>query len=303
MGVLKKYLKQCLEIFISSIYLSLELFVFLLISIFYSYNQSIFSNTIIIFIVLFFNFIYFFKILIYFNLFSILNKTTKDLFIKYENNSFENIYNNINPYTIEATIQNTNLNMNVCSICKTIKPERAQHCEYLNRCFLKYDHYSRFLSVPIGYHNYKLYYQFITINLISSILIFLLLLLEYIFNDNNFFPRTNYIIASSIVFVFLIISLFTFIYHTFLISNNETSYEFKRIQKYIKTNDLSYLKIFKTNDNLKNKTTKSRKKINPYNISIAVNWRQVFGNKKIKWFIPQFSSLGDGITFPVNFDS
>lgn len=38
---------------------------------------------------------------------------------------------------------------------------------------------------------------------------------------------------------------------------------------------------------------------NPYDLGISNNFRQVFGNRIILWFLPIYSSLGDGVTYPL----
>jgi len=36
----------------------------------------------------------------------------------------------------------------------------------------------------------------------------------------------------------------------------------------------------------------------PYDIGRKKNWEQVFGTKPALWFLPVFTSLGDGYTYP-----
>ncbi|OCT55741.1 hypothetical protein XELAEV_18004457mg [Xenopus laevis] len=43
----------------------------------------------------------------------------------------------------------------------------------------------------------------------------------------------------------------------------------------------------------------STEEFDPYNVSISKNLREVFGNEKKYWFLPIFSSLGDGFSFPI----
>ncbi|OCT81336.1 hypothetical protein XELAEV_18028155mg [Xenopus laevis] len=38
---------------------------------------------------------------------------------------------------------------------------------------------------------------------------------------------------------------------------------------------------------------------NPFNLGFGKNLREVFGNEKKYWFLPIFSSLGDGFSFPM----
>lgn len=53
-------------------------------------------------------------------------------------------------------------------------------------------------------------------------------------------------------------------------------------------------------DALDSTTIYSRDTINPYDVGMWENIKEVFGDNVLYWFLPVFSSRGNGIDFPKN---
>lgn len=300
MKLLKEYILHSLEIFISSLYMLSTLLTFLIYTIMFSYEQQYFSKNILVLLFSFYNFFFFYKILIYFNLFTIKKATTNKMFPKYKHVNLKKLYKNINPYTIEFLRRDPFEKLEICNICKTYKPKRTRHCHYTNQCYLKYDHYCRFLQVPIGFYNYKAFFLFIVINLITNFFPLVCIILDYIYRTKtSVILKFNYIISIVQTGLMIITFLILLGLNIFLISNNETMVEFKAINAYMNGNT-DYISVLKFDPNLVNSIGKTRKTLNEYNISFKENWKQVFGNNALSWFLPYFSSLGDGIFFQLN---
>mmetsp|Transcript_48868 Transcript_48868/g.74360 ORF Transcript_48868/g.74360 Transcript_48868/m.74360 type:complete len:92 (+) Transcript_48868:87-362(+) len=66
---------------------------------------------------------------------------------------------------------------------------------------------------------------------------------------------------------------------------------------------MHYYMVFKNTGTLDSMVPMFRKKKNIYDIGAMNNFRQVFGNDAKYWFLPVFTSLGDGCSFPVNSQS
>ncbi|WUR02401.1 palmitoyltransferase (PFA3) [Vairimorpha necatrix] len=186
-----------------------------------------------------------------------------------------------------------------CHICKTYKPPRAHHCSICNRCYLKFDHHCIFLDTCIGFHNYKFYYQFLFLNMCTS-LFFILVTSMQLRKNLMTSLRVNYIVSISLISVFMLIILFIFVFHTRTISNNETLVEFRALNSYI-MGDHRYVHIFQEGAITNYTNSNNRKVLNPYNLSTKENWIQVFGYKYFDWIKPTMSSIGDGTSFPKNY--
>jgi len=61
----------------------------------------------------------------------------------------------------------------LCKACKLTLPARAFHCRQANRCVKRYDHYCPWADAPIGYFNYKFYFQLLCYGMVSTSVILL----------------------------------------------------------------------------------------------------------------------------------
>jgi palmitoyltransferase ZDHHC2/15/20 len=205
---------------------------------------------------------------------------------------------------VNIFLQQDILNKNItkvksCNICKTFKPPRAHHCSSCNRCYLKFDHHCSFLDTCIGFHNYKFFYQFLILNLCTSV--FFLLVISIQMHKTIIMPlKINYITSLACIGLHMAFVLFYLIFHTICITNNETTVETKALNAYI-SGDHRYAHIFQEGPITAYSNSLDRKLLNPYNLSPKENWIQVFGENYFDWIKPTVSSVGDGTSFPKNY--
>ncbi|XP_041446976.1 palmitoyltransferase ZDHHC20-A-like [Xenopus laevis] len=164
-----------------------------------------------------------------------------------------------------------------CRKCQFIKPDRCHHCTVCDICILKLDHHCVFLNNCVGFSNYKFFLLFLLY--VPLLLIFTSAVSLYcsilFWTDQlpNMDSKGSAIALFCMSTFSCIIFCYRYIYdHYSLVVTNETLLEF--------------------NEGL-------HCEYNPYDLGYRKNWRQVFGNKKRYWFIPIFSSLGDGSSFPL----
>ena len=160
-----------------------------------------------------------------------------------KNNETKNISLSNSPLIINKSDLVINENCDQCNISNL--PLRSHHCRRCGICVLKYDHHCRFISVCIGENNHLMFIFFL---LSQSITIFLglygLFKTISLFLENN--HKSNYSDIPAAVFIFIFILLFffgyctiLFLFHTYLVSTNQTSYEIFHKEK------CPYLGIFR----------------------------------------------------------
>lgn len=205
----------------------------------------------------------------------------------------------INYFIKEDLINSTTKNVKTCDICMTIKPPRAHHCKTCNKCYLKYDHHCTFLNVCIEFFNYKFFYQLIVIDTCQSIFFILVISLQ-LKSRLELLKFAFLIVGLCINGIKLLILLYLTIFHTILISRNETTVEWKALNFYI-NNCSEYSKVFQEGPISEFSENKNRKILNPYNLNIKSNWSQVFGKNIVDWISPTLTLEVDGISFPKNY--
>lgn len=243
------------------------------------------------------------KIILYLQIQATKYRSTLQIFPTTLENSAIRLFTNINPFIIEGQMVESAEKIQSCDICETYKPPRTHHCMRCNRCFLKYDHHNYFLDLCIAFHNYKLFVQFVIINFASCLLFLIVISLDLALQqDITTLSVSNMIVSLSVVGIEFLIFSYYLIFHIYLISNNETTIEYKSINKYLER-DYSYMYVFQEGQIKSFSSSRDRKVLNPYNLGIRRNWKEVFGKDAVMWFLPVFSSRGNGVLFKTNTDS
>ena len=179
-----------------------------------------------------------------------------------------------------------------CLLCQVFKPERTHHCSICNLCILNMDHHCPWVDNCIGFYNKKFFIQLLSYFLLTS-LCFCIMYIPYSIDiikiiyktykkgtDKNFEKKYYLFLINNILLLGFSVVDFNFLkFHIKLIKSNLTT---------IETLD---------NDLMENKK---------YDMGFETNFRQIFGDNKLLWFLPINLPIGypigDGLTWPTKFD-
>ena len=182
---------------------------------------------------------------------------------------------------------------NGCKFCKIMElPLRSVHCKKCQRCIRTYDHHSKLIGCCIGENNHFVF----TLFLFSQSLVFIFGIFRFLkkYSAQNHFIK-SIIMSYTGIFGF-IASLFIilFIFHSYLLLTNQTSYEI------FHKDQCPYLNIFKQ-ERIKiymerGIEIKSNLSFNPFDSGIKKNlgyaFYKLFNEKdKMKWEDIYFQNL------------
>ncbi|KAL6071771.1 Palmitoyltransferase zdhhc2 [Balamuthia mandrillaris] len=174
----------------------------------------------------------------------------------------------------------------VCSKCRKPKPDRAHHCRICKKCVLKMDHHCPWVNNCVGFGNYKYFILFVTY---LPLLCFVALLCAVPYFTSSAFKEMS--AASIQVYIIMVvcsvfglgISGFAGVHLRLACLNMSTIESFDGYRTRIGSSVHSDRK----------------RKVNPYDLrSWRQNFEQVFGTNPWLWFLPVFTSIGDGCFFP-----
>ncbi|WOL00132.1 hypothetical protein Cni_G08845 [Canna indica] len=180
-------------------------------------------------------------------------------------------------------------NMGYCTRCQNGKPPRCHHCSVCQRCVLKMDHHCVWVVNCVGAQNYKFFLLFLIYTFLETVLDTFSLLPNFIkfFSDaRNHSGSPGNLAVTFLAFVLNLafaLSLLCFVVmHTSLVLSNTTTievYEKKKVSAW------------------------------EYDLGKRKNFEQVFGTKKLLWFLPMFSAEDlekipalQGLDFPTRSD-
>ena len=181
-----------------------------------------------------------------------------------------------------------------CLLCQVFKPERTHHCSICNLCILNMDHHCPWVDNCIGFYNKKFFIQLLCYFFLVSFCLCItyipysvdIIKLMYKIHkkeilDKKIENKFYLVLINNILLLGFSVVDFNFLkFHIKLIKNNLTT---------IETLD---------NDLMQNKK---------YDMGLEINFKQIFGENKLLWFlpinIPSGYPIGDGLTWPTKFDA
>eukprot|EP00096_Caligus_rogercresseyi_P010386 TRINITY_DN3768_c0_g1_i1.p1 TRINITY_DN3768_c0_g1~~TRINITY_DN3768_c0_g1_i1.p1 ORF type:complete len:370 (+),score=123.18 TRINITY_DN3768_c0_g1_i1:84-1193(+) len=182
---------------------------------------------------------------------------------------------------LPLSMRSLNGEIRICAECASIKADRAHHCSVCGLCMLKMDHHCPWVNNCVAFFNYKYFILFLGYALayclfvsLSSLRYFLLF-----WNSEDASAHGKF----HVLFLFFVSSMFSlslcflFGYHVYLISVNLTTLEAFRAP------------IFRS----------GASDPKGFHLGTRSNFQEIFGDNKWRMFLPVFSSLGDGIHFPL----
>merc|ERR1712137_521670 len=165
----------------------------------------------------------------------------------------------------------TNFGWEICKKCNLPRPPRAHHCRQCRACVRKMDHHCPVVNNCVGWGNYKFFILLLTWGAVMCWFGALTGGMKYLLvSFDGFSIKEIAIIAGlmlAIVYGCVLVPFASF--HYMMIFNNFTTLD-----------DM--------NAGVKN----------IYNVGYRENFEQVFGKQKLLWFVPVFTSEGDGCHFP-----
>ncbi|XP_058836911.1 palmitoyltransferase ZDHHC15 isoform X3 [Topomyia yanbarensis] len=183
-------------------------------------------------------------------------------------------------FSRELPIVTRTLNASVrfCEKCRLIKPDRAHHCSVCGVCVLKLDHHCPWVNNCINFTNYKFFILFLGYALVYCLYVAFttVMYMELIWSgkiDGRF--HILFLFFVSLMFAISLVSLFG--YHCYLVLLNRTTLESFRTP------------IFRYGGPDKN----------GFSLGKLNNFQEVFGDDRRLWFVPVYTSLGDGMVYPV----
>ncbi|XP_052282205.1 palmitoyltransferase ZDHHC15B-like isoform X2 [Dreissena polymorpha] len=166
-----------------------------------------------------------------------------------------------------------------CEKCKCIKPDRSHHCSVCGTCVLKMDHHCPWVNNCVGFTTYKFFVMFLGYALLYCLFVAVTSLKYFIqfwsggVGNNMGKFHVLFLFFVAVMFAISLISLFG--YHCYLTAKNRSTLESFRSP------------IFQSGPD------KNGFSLGKYN-----NFIEIFGENKLMWFVPTFTSEGDGVTFP-----
>ncbi|KAJ2663645.1 Palmitoyltransferase zdhhc2 [Coemansia sp. RSA 1199] len=173
-----------------------------------------------------------------------------------------------------------------CLKCNVPKPDRAHHCSTCNVCVLKMDHHCPWLNNCVGFRTQKAFVLFLVYSALYCALMFETTLIYYVMYimglpaDFQFELAPFFMMLMAFAFALSLLGFGGF--HVYLLLINKTT-----IESYDGNTFRHAL----------------GKRTNLFNLGYRRNFRQVFGRSRLAWFVPTFTSLGDGIKYSVDYDS
>ncbi|XP_003738155.1 palmitoyltransferase ZDHHC15B [Galendromus occidentalis] len=186
--------------------------------------------------------------------------------------------------------RNYNGTVRYCEKCRLIKPDRAHHCSVCSQCVLKMDHHCPWVNNCVAFGNYKFFVLFLGYAIVYCCFVAATTCQYFILYwtskhesvrdsagdmTTEGFEKLHilFLFFLSIMFAISLVSLFC--YHCYLVTLNRTTLESFRPP------------VFRMGPDKRG-----------FYLGRYSNFREVFGDNKRLWFLPIFSSLGNGVEFP-----
>ncbi|KAL8037098.1 hypothetical protein ABFX02_11G017300 [Erythranthe guttata] len=161
------------------------------------------------------------------------------------------------PRTKDVFVNGHAVKVKYCDTCLLYRPPRVSHCSICNNCVQRFDHHCPWVGQCIGIRNYRYFYMFITTSTVLCVYVFVVSWINLVQTKGKATRAMSRDILSDFLIVYCFIVVWFIggltVFHFYLISTNQTTYE--------------------------NFRYRYDRKSNPYNKGIIENFREVFFSK------------------------
>ncbi|XP_073044250.1 probable protein S-acyltransferase 4 [Primulina eburnea] len=161
------------------------------------------------------------------------------------------------PRMKDVIVNGHTVKVKFCDTCLLYRPPRASHCSICNNCVQRFDHHCPWVGQCIGIRNYRFFYMFISTSTILCIYVFVVSWINIVRPEGNVLKAMSSDVLSVVLIVYCFIAVWFVgglsVFHFYLISTNQTTYE--------------------------NFRYRYDKKENPYNKGMIKNLKEVFFSK------------------------
>ncbi|ORX66953.1 zf-DHHC-domain-containing protein [Linderina pennispora] len=181
-----------------------------------------------------------------------------------------------------------------CRICKGYKPPRTHHCSDCDRCVLKMDHHCPWTNNCVGFYNQPHFLRFVytvDVTCAMALAIHTLRMYELVLDSMNGTYYVRQPTQTEVAFLIINMTLLFFVllfvgilsgYHLYLVGGNTTTIEAREKERVAKLVQ----------------SRKCQPTPYPYNLGIVRNFKSVFGDSPLLWWVPKQLS-GTGLDFAI----
>ncbi|XP_011041326.1 PREDICTED: probable protein S-acyltransferase 3 [Populus euphratica] len=160
-------------------------------------------------------------------------------------------------HTKDVVVNGHSIKLKFCDTCLLYRPPRASHCSICNNCIQKFDHHCPWVGQCIGLRNYPYFIGFISTSTTLCIYVFVFSWFNVLRQQGTLWSIMSHDVLSVVLIACCFVAVWFVggltLFHLYLISTNQTTYE--------------------------NFRYRYDKKENPFNRGIIKNFKQVFFSK------------------------